>query len=229
MFRKRKIQNKNGIGNTLKTARQKTGLSLKMIAKHIQIDKKYLEALENDKWQNLPGEIYAKNFIKKYCQFLSQEYKVDIDESKIDFSKISGFKHKNYQKDFHKKTLQKDFLNLPKILKIVLIVLIVLTALIYLIWQINSIIQPPEIILFHPVTDLTLTDNSITISGQTEAEVKLKINGEDIILEPDNTFSLTLNLQEGLNTITIEGKKKYSKTRVIERKIICSIYPEEAH
>ncbi len=216
MFKSRDIQNHSHIGNVLKDARQKTGLSLKMAAKHVKINKKYLEALENNRWQSLPGRIYAKKFLKRYCQFLG----LDFDKIWVDFTKISYFKNKKYQENFKKKTSKKDFLNLPKIFQTALIVLAVLTIISYLSWQINQIIKPPKIILFYPATDLAVHENTLIISGKTEPEVRLKINGQDVILEADNTFSQTLNLQAGLNIIKIEGKKKYSKTKIIERKII---------
>ena len=90
----------------------------------------------------------------------------------------------------------------------------------YLIWQINQITKAPEINLIYPQTDLTVYQDSIIITGSTEAEVILKINDQNILLSEENKFSQTLSLQLGLNVITIEGKKKYSKTQVIERKII---------
>jgi len=216
MFKSKKINAPNCIGNILKTARQQTGLSLKMVAKHISIDKKYLEAIEKDDWQKLPGEVYAKNFLKKYCEFL----KINQNELNIDWEKISCFKHKNHKESFTKKTRIFDFLNLPKTLRITLIAIITLIIVIYLIWQINQIIRAPEITIFSPDSDITISTNTLVITGQTKSEVKLKINNEVMVLDENYNFEQILNLQPGLNTITIEGKKKYSKTQIIERKII---------
>src|SRR4030042_2077372 len=180
------------------------------------IDKKYLEAMEKDQWHKLPGEIYAKNFLKKYCEFLA----LDTQQLQLDWQKIPCFKLKDYQQDFNKKTNSQDFFNLPKTLKITLISIIICALLIYFVWQINQFIKAPEIILYHPITDLTLSEKTLTISGKTESEVNLKINNENIVLDKNNEFFQTLTLQPGLNTLKIEGKKKYSKTRIIERNII---------
>lgn len=216
MFKTKKIKNSHRIGEILKDARQKTGLSLKMVAKHISVNKKYLEAIEKDDWEKLPGEIYAKNFLKKYCNFL----KMNQNELNIDWEKISCFKHKNHKESFTKKTRIFDFLNLPKTLRIILIAIITLIIVIYLIWQINEIIHAPEITIFSPNSDITISTNTLVITGQTEPEVRLKINNEVMVLDENYNFEQILNLQPGLNTIKIEGKKKYSKTQIIERKII---------
>lgn len=216
MFKSKKFSSPNNVGQTLKDARYKTGLSLKMVAKHININKDYLAALENDEWHKLPGEIYAKNFLKIYIDFLE----IDPHKIKIDFSKIYCFKYKNYTEDFRPKTRRSDFLNLPKLLVTLLIVLIILASLIYFLWQINQILKPPAIILYHPLTDLTLHDNKLVITGKTDPGVNLKINNEDTLLDSQGQFLQTLNLQTGLNIIHFAGKKKYSKTQILERKII---------
>jgi len=216
MFERKKIRQPNCSGNLLQEARLKTGLSLKMIAKHIKIDKKYLEALECNAWHKLPGEVYAKNFLKKYCSYL----KINPATLKIDWSSIDDFKTSRPSEDFKKKARPQDLLNLPKTLRAILILLAALAIIIYLIWQINFIISAPEIEIFYPANDITTPNNILILTGKTEHEVKLKINDQEIILESDNTFSQTLNLSPGLNIIKIEGKKKYSKTQILERRVI---------
>lgn len=217
MFKKRKINNQNSIGYLLKDARQKTGLSLRLVGRHTKINPKYLEALEKDNWEKLPGEIYAKNFLNQYCEFL----KIDVNKLNIDFNKIPHFKNNiHHDHEFRKKSNRKYFFNLPRVIKFIVIILILISVSYYILWQLNQIIQSPEIILHHPTTDLTLTSKTLIISGQTDPEVKIKINNEDITLDENNNFSQQINLSPGLNTIKIEGKRKYSKTTIIERKVV---------
>jgi len=140
-FKHKKITNTNNLGQKLSDARYKTGLSLNMVAKHISINKKYLVALENEDWKKLPGEVYAKNFLKKYCEFLE----IDINSLSIDFSQIDCFKNADHSKDFHKKTKKTDFLNLPKFFKIYLLIFLILIALSYFIWQIKQITSPQKL------------------------------------------------------------------------------------
>jgi len=214
-FKVKKIKNHNNLGKKLQEARYKTGLSLKMVARHININKTYLEALENGDWHKLPGEIYAKSFLKRYCQFL----KLDPEKIKIDFNKTRFLKRES-DYNFRKKTNKWSFLILPRVLKTSLLILITLFILLYLVWQINQIISPPEITLLYPTADLATRKSTLIITGQTEKEVKIKINNEEVILNKDNTFKQTINLQPGLNVIKIEGKKKYSKKKMIERKVV---------
>lgn len=58
------------IGNALKNARLSKGISLEAAEESTKIRRKYLEALENDNFEVLPGKVYIKGFIKNYAIFL---------------------------------------------------------------------------------------------------------------------------------------------------------------
>jgi len=100
------------------------------------------------------------------------------------------------------------------------LVFIILILFIYILKQINLITTPPKIIINYPPDNLIIYDNFLIINGQTEPEVKIKINQEDILLQSDQTFQQKINLLPGINSIIIEGKKKYSSATTLEKKII---------
>jgi len=208
-FKTKKINAHNNIGQLLKEARAKTGLSLKIISKHLGISAKYLEALENNKLSQIPGPIYVKNFLKKYGAYLGLD--LNYSDSCLENKKNSLFHHK---------TEKKFFINLPSVIKKISFILIVLILFIYILKQINFITTPPKITINYPPDSLIVYNNFLIINGQTEPEVKIKINQEDVLLQPDNTFQQKISLLPGINSIIIEGKKKYSSTTILEKKII---------
>ncbi len=220
MFHTKPFNQQTSIGQILKNARYRTGLSLKIVARHVNVNKKYLEALEKEDWEKLPGEVYAKSFLKKYADFLNLPAK---EINKINFAEIPCFKHKEPTEDFIKKTKRADFISLPKVTRLIFLAFIILLLFVYLVWQINQILRPPKIIIFQPTIDLTTNQSTIILSGQTEPEVKLRLNNQDIFTDENNHFTQTINLQPGLNVIKIEGWKKYSKKQVVERKIIYEV------
>ena len=50
------------IGQELKAAREAMGLSLEEVEQATKIRRKYLQALENEQFDLLPGAVYAKAF-----------------------------------------------------------------------------------------------------------------------------------------------------------------------
>ena len=68
------------IGASLREARTRRGLSPADVQKAIRIRERYLTALEEEKWDLLPGEVYAKGFLRTYAEFLGLDGDLYIDE-----------------------------------------------------------------------------------------------------------------------------------------------------
>ena len=73
------------MGSTFRAEREKRGLTIKDIERETSIRAKYLEALEQGKYDVLPSEVYVKGFIRNYADFLHldaeklvQEYREEI-------------------------------------------------------------------------------------------------------------------------------------------------------
>jgi len=62
------------IGSVLKAARQKKGVSVDAVAQQTRIPKKYLEAMEANRTDELPALVYLRGFLKGYCDFLEVEF-----------------------------------------------------------------------------------------------------------------------------------------------------------
>ncbi|MDQ0286345.1 cytoskeletal protein RodZ [Desulfofundulus luciae] len=58
------------IGNMLREARQARGLSLEQVEEETKIRRKYLEALEEEAFDVLPGRVYVRGFLRNYARFL---------------------------------------------------------------------------------------------------------------------------------------------------------------
>lgn len=58
------------IGARLREVREKQNISLLQVEDATKINKRYLEALEADEFQELPGSVYAVGFLKNYARFL---------------------------------------------------------------------------------------------------------------------------------------------------------------
>jgi cytoskeleton protein RodZ len=68
------------IGASLREARVKRGLSPADVHKAIRIRDRYLQALEDERWELLPGDAYAKGFLRTYADFLGLDGNLYVDE-----------------------------------------------------------------------------------------------------------------------------------------------------
>jgi cytoskeletal protein RodZ len=68
------------IGDSLREARNRRGLSPADVQKGIRIRERYLTALEEENWELLPGDAYTKGFLRTYADFLGLDGNLYIDE-----------------------------------------------------------------------------------------------------------------------------------------------------
>lgn len=59
------------IGDTLRRERERQELTVQDVEQGTSIRSIYIEALENGEYDRLPGEVYAKGFVKNYANFLN--------------------------------------------------------------------------------------------------------------------------------------------------------------
>ncbi|MBI3144914.1 MAG: helix-turn-helix domain-containing protein [Pseudogulbenkiania sp.] len=60
----------DGVGATLKAAREAAGLSLGEVADRLKLSLKQLEAIEEDRFEVLPGPAFVRGFVRNYARFL---------------------------------------------------------------------------------------------------------------------------------------------------------------
>jgi cytoskeleton protein RodZ len=68
------------IGPSLREARTRRGLSPADVHKAVRIRERYLSALEEERWEMLPGDAYTKGFLRTYAEFLGLNGQLYIDE-----------------------------------------------------------------------------------------------------------------------------------------------------
>ncbi|MDD4271272.1 MAG: helix-turn-helix domain-containing protein [Patescibacteria group bacterium] len=219
LFKSNKIYlDSETVSEQLRSRRQEKKLKLSQIAKKLNINEKYLIALEKGEYEKLPHGVYGKNFLREYALFLGLDYK----KLAADFeAEINVLEPKRNKEIFSKQVVKKRYLlAMPKILKNVIIFLIICVCFIYLGYRVNKIISPPLLIINSPAANLTTSQTSLEVSGHTEAEASLIINGQTVLTDKNGDFSQTISLKNGINIITITANKKHSRGNTVVRQIL---------
>lgn len=75
-----------GIGPTLRDARNRRKLDLSEVEDAIKVRVRYLQALENEEWDALPGGAYTRGFIRTYASYLG----LDGDRLADDYRRLTA-------------------------------------------------------------------------------------------------------------------------------------------
>jgi cytoskeleton protein RodZ len=68
------------IGARLREARMRGKIDINQVESDTKIRAKYLRAMENEEWGLLPGEIYAKTFMRTYADYLGLDSRELLDD-----------------------------------------------------------------------------------------------------------------------------------------------------
>lgn len=206
-FRTKSIK-KESLGINLKNKREGKGINLRSASLKCNIPEKYLEYMESDNWNLLPGEIYIKNFLKKYCNFLGIHFGISYRQYKKQAHQNSLKKSKNISGGI----IKKVFSNItPSQIRTFLSIFVLLLVIGYIIYATSLYTRPPKLEILFPEKNYSTSENVIDIRGFTEPESILTVNGEGVPIESNGSFYIEAKLKYGLNTFEIISQRKHGR------------------
>lgn len=217
----------NGPGKILQQARKKKRYSLEKIHKATRIKKEFIEGLESDNVSAFPAELYYKNFLKTYAQFLSLDptevlsmYEQTKLEQQEDLFKQNNVNMENKFVEFYKKNKQTVFYIAYGLIAIIAVCIIVMLIP-------TKKADTPET----QKTAVVKKEQVTNVQQQKPAEQKLfikaiddtwiKVIGDDkklfeSILTKDKTFEATTKQEFNIKIGNIDGIEVYFNDKQVD-------------
>jgi cytoskeletal protein RodZ len=219
-FKKRKIQTDKSLGEIFKSARLKREVSLDEAEVSCKVRSKYLQALEEGDWQNLPSLVYVRGFVLAYANFL------ELDKKEIEniFWQEYSFvgKQKNSDITYKKLLPDKKVLITPKLIGYAIFSMFLVGMFGYIAYQIINFAGSPNLRLVTPNNNSVIEADSVEVRGITDNDTYLTINNEMVPVTTDGRFEINLKLQKGINVVRIKAmnraKKETSEIITVEYK-----------
>jgi len=205
------------LGEKLKKLRSDRRISLSEVSKHTRIQVKYLEYLEEGRYEKLPADVYVRGFLKNYADFLGVDANILIRL----YEKEKGIKD-NLEKNKNRELAQErakplkinSFVLTPKIITISSIILLTLGGFFYLYKEVGSFASAPILVVLSPEQNAFISGNAVLVEGKTEKDARLFINEQAILVNDDGKFREELTLQAGNNFITVKAVNRFEKETV---------------
>jgi len=214
-FRKKKIVTQETLGERFCKVRLGKNWSLEKAAKVCNISQHHLQALEKSQYDEIPGEVYIKNFIKTYGQYLGLNTQECLAQYTQEQQVIEQKKHHRFLKEITPQTICQKLL-LPRTIKISAVCLIATAVLSYIIWNTYHTVAPPELEVYNPKNNTETYEHLITVLGKSETHAQVRVNNQKILLRDNGEFAHDVMLRNGLNLIIVSAKRKHG----IEKKIV---------
>lgn len=206
------------LGEKLRALRRTRAVSLPMLEETTRIQKKYLEALERGRYDELPEPMYTRNFLRAYARALGadEDYFLELYAEEVGQTDLLG-PHRLPRMRVRK----GRFFVFSRVTAALAVLLPALIIVGYLLWQTSSLLRPPEVTIYSPDDGSSVQSALLPVRGAvTTSDVTITINGKTVVIDEALHFETEVDLTRGLNVVTVIAKRRYSREAVIYRRIV---------
>lgn len=202
----------NTIGQILKDARTRKGVTLKSLEKETKIKKEFILRIENNDWQNLPDFPVVSGFVKN----ISESLGVSVDNANAVLRRDYPPKKMAISP---KPDIDNKFKWTPRITFFAGISMLVILVLSYLVFEYFRFMKPPDINIDEPKENQLLTDTKVLVKGSTTTDSILTVNNQPVILDQNGGFETSIEINKDTKEIVFKVVSRSGKVREISRKI----------
>lgn len=223
LFHKKHLSCPDRVCIRLKHARKTAGVTLKELSVRTKISSTYLKALEECRFTELKApSMYQKQFVKRYLEALNLDPAPFLEQFWEEEVKYTS--HKTVHPKINYKRWHLS--DLPNVARYLATAGAVFAVLIYMGIQVVNTLQAPPLTLVSPEDGFITQEKTIAIKGHTDPEIKVDVNGENIMNDERGAFNQIVTLTPGVNTIVVTAKNKHGKITEETRRVIYKTNPQ---
>ncbi len=204
------------LGERLRRIREERDLDLAEAAAKTNIQEKYLYFLEAGDYDSLPADVYTRGFLRHYAKFLGLTESEALELYKKEKGK---YDHLKLQQAPPQPLARERLIITPKMIRNTFIILAAVAILSYIAYQIIAFNSAPDLAVTAPEDNISLSENTITVSGSTEKGAQVSINGQTVLVDEGGVFNEKVTLQSGINSLSIVATDKRGNQAIVERQV----------
>ncbi len=201
----------NKLGEVLRTAREAKGVDLNRVERDTKIRIRYLTALEQGEYRDLPGAVYTKGFLRNYGLYLGLDPEYLIDLFRLETS-VRGSERPKLTPPPRPMAVRgrRTFVVTQSTIVAVLLTMLVLAIFAYIGGQLLVFAATPQLVVTDPAGSVAAFEGTTyTLRGMTAPSSRITVSGltENPVVTADGegTFAVTVGLRPGTNVVGLEA------------------------
>jgi cytoskeletal protein RodZ len=215
------------LGEMLRSARESRGLDRARIERDTRIRERYLAALERGAYDELPGEVYARGFLRTYATYLGLDPDAMTALYRIETRRTADRRPTQGRERRLATPQPRGFALAPGAVAAAVLTVLVGALVAYLAYQVITFARTPDLRVIDPAGDVRgHRESSIVIHGVTAPNARVSVSGlsenPSVVADAEGSFSVRVELVPGSNLVTIRAldprttRQSAEVTRTIE-------------
>lgn len=205
------------IGETLKDERIKHRLRIEDLSKKTRIRTSYIQALEENRFDDLPATTFVRGYIKTYAQVFGFDHKPLLALLRRDYKESA--EGRLIPREFIKPILKNRARKSSVTAILVILIAIFLSLFGYVGFQWYNLTKPPKLEVHHP-KEQDLVSSKVIVDGKTLPDAIVTVNDQPVALQQDGSFKTEVIVpNEGISLFIIQAKDRRGKVSTIERSV----------
>ena len=214
------VNAQGGVGADLIELRERRGLTRTEASRRTKIVESLIRTWEEERWGEIEDAAYSERIFRFYVAFLGgteayflNKYRKQLSERGI------GSRPEEYLprvRDIPKFDLAVG----ARVKTVAIFGLFVLLLAGYVFIQVRTMSVPPPLEVTAPAEGTRLEEPRLQGAGKTLPEAQVVINDRTVVVQPDGSFSMDLDVPRGTTLIIVSAKKRYGHEVVITRRVV---------
>lgn len=202
------------VGRFLKEERIKQKKTLEDISAKTKIRPFILEQLENAQYENLPSRTYVRGFVKAYAEALGLESQKALAYFRRDYNEEDGLNIASFE------PRQDSWAITPAAVFSAIGIAVLAAFFVVVAIQVREFSAKPLLVVDEPLEGTIVSESNVIVSGKAEVEAQVFINDSRVVVTDAGTFTSSVNLISGSNTIVVEAINAEGENLKIERIVV---------
>jgi cytoskeleton protein RodZ len=204
------------VGEMLKTAREKKQLTLPDISQQTRIAVKYLVAIENNNFAQLPPATFTKGFMQNYARLVNLDPKNVLAVFRRDFDQDE--RGRIVPRGLSEPVRSPINWFTPTTTTIALSVAFAVLIIGFFIRQLIDFNAAPSLEITEP-SEQAQVQSPVTVTGKTHSQASVTINNQPVTVQEDGSFTTQLSFTEGEHTLVVTSTSRGGQTKTVQRVI----------
>lgn len=219
-FTQKRINPTGSLGIDVRELRERSGRSRLQVSQETKIAESVIRVWEDGSWSELEDPLYFERLFRLYIEYLGGNTGYFLEKYREEMKKLNASRSPDVFLPRTRKVHWSDLTVTSQIFAAIGFFVFMGALLLYIVLQVRAITVAPPLAITTPVDGARLEEPFVRVEGKTIPESRIWVNQQEVVVQPDGSFFIRLNVSRGTTLVQIVARRRYGDERTETRRVV---------